>query len=159
VLALHILALQSLIKYGIDPAFLGQAIAIGIGGPIGFLVSQVQDSVAAAGGFSNMSAPTQQNLAALSQTTMTALAPYQTSPNPVISSPASDAAARVQAIGNLMTAAQPAIAVVQTINPNLVSLAAVYYSNAAMWRTIAAANGLSDPQPTGSFALVIPQLA
>jgi nucleoid-associated protein YgaU len=40
-----------------------------------------------------------------------------------------------------------------------VSLAAVYYSNAAMWRTIAAANGLSDPQPTGSFALVIPQLA
>ena len=160
VLSLHLLALQSLIKYGLNPDFIGQTIAGEIGGPVGFLVSQVTSAVAAVGGnFNNLSDNTQQSLQSLSQSTLTTLAPYQASPNPSLSSPASDAASRVQAIATIMTAVQPPVAVIQTINPNLPVLAAQYYGNASAWRTIASANGLSDPQPTGSFSLTIPQQA
>lgn len=158
VLSLHLLALQSLIKYGLDPNLIGQVVAGEIGGPLGFVISQTLDAVSAAGGvIGNIPNTTQQSLQALSQSTLTTLAPYQASTNPLLSSPASDAAARVQAIQTIMTAAQPPQAVIQTINPNLTALAAVYYGDAAKWRTIASANGLSDPQPVGSFNLTIPQ--
>lgn len=160
VLALHLLALQSLIKYGLDPAFVGQAISLAIGGPIGFLISQVQDSVAAAGGvISNISAANKQQnqLAALSA--MQATQPFVNSTDPTQSSPAADAQARIMAIATLMTAAQPAVTVLRTVNPNLVVLAAQYYGDAGAWRTIATANGLADPQPIGNFNLTIPQPA
>lgn len=157
-LALHILALTSLIKYGLNPDFIGQAAAIAIGGPAGFLVSQTLDAVAAAGGsISNISAPSKTAIQQASETALAATAPYQISTNPLLSSPASDAAARIGAIKNLMTAAQPPVAVVQTINPNLPLLAAQYYGDCTKWRQIATANGLSDTQPIGGYILTIPQ--
>lgn len=157
-LALHILALTSLIKYGLDPDFIGQAAAIAIGGPAGFLISQTLDAVAAAGGnINNISAPSQTAIQQASATALASTAPYQVSPNPLLSSPASDAAARITAIRNLMTAAQPPVAVIQTINPNLPLLAAQYYGDCTLWRQIATANGLADTQPIGSYNLTIPQ--
>lgn len=45
---------------------------------------------------------------------------------------------------------------INVINPNLMALAAQYYGDATQWRTIASANGLTDPQPTGQFLLNIP---
>lgn len=160
VLSLHILALQSLIQYGLDPQFIGQAAAYAIGGPAGFLVSQTLDAVSAAGGdISQISASDKQQNQLAGLAAMTTLAPYQASPNPLLSSPASDAAARVTAIMNVLAAEQPLMLTVRTINPNLPVLAATYYGNASMWRTIATANGLSDPQPIGTYNLVIPQQA
>lgn len=160
VLALHILSLQGLLTSGLSGSFAFQAVAIAIGGPIGFLLSQVQDSLAAAGGIiGNISSASQQAIFQSSLKALAACAPYQTSADPTLSSPASDAAARIQAIQTIMTAATPPVATIRTVNPNLVVLAAQYYGDAAAWRTIAAANGLSDPQPTGSFNLTIPQAA
>lgn len=157
-LALHILALTSLIKFGLDPDLIGQAAAIAIGGPAGLLVSQTLDAVAAAGGnINNISAPSKTAIQQASQSALAATAPYQVSPNPLLSSPASDAAARITAIQNLMTAAQPPVAVIQTINPNLPLLAAQYYGDASQWRQIATANGIADTQPIGSYTLTIPQ--
>lgn len=160
VLALHILSLQSLLTFGLSGSLLFQALAAELGGPVGFLVSQVQDSIAAAGGvIGNVSSINQQAIYQASLSALAACAPYQVSPDSTQSSPASDAAARIQAIQTIMSAAQPTKAVVQTINPNLLVLAAQYYGDATQWRTIANANGLADPQPTGSFNLVIPQQA
>lgn len=157
-LALHILALTSLIKYGLDPAFIGQAAAIAIGGPAGFLISQTQDAVSAAGGnINDITAPSKTAIQQASQSALASTAPYQASPNPLLSSPASDAAARITAIRNLMTAAQPPVAVIQTINPNLPLLAAQYYGDATAWRQIATANSLADTQPIGNYTLTIPQ--
>lgn len=157
-LSLHILALTSLIKYGLDPAFIGQAAAGAIGGPAGFLVSQVLDAVSAAGGnINNITAPSKTAIQQASDTALASTALYQASSNPLLSSPASDAAARIIAIRNLMTAAQPPKAVIQTINPNLPLLAAQHYGDATLWRQIASANGLADPQPIGNYALTIPQ--
>lgn len=157
-LSLHILALTSLIKYGLDPDFIGQAAAIAIGGPAGFLISQTLDAVAAAGGnINNITAPSKTAIQQAASTALVSTAPYQASANPLLSSPASDAAARITAIKNLMTTAQPPVAVVQTINPNLPLLAAQYYGDATQWRQIATANGLADTQPIGSYSLTIPQ--
>jgi hypothetical protein len=157
-LALHILSLQSLLTYGLSGNLLFQTIAAEIGGPIGLLISQVLDSVAAAGGvIGNITAPNQQAIYQSSLNALAACQPYQVSGDPTQSSPASDAAARIQAIQTIMTAAQPPVAVLQTINPNLVVLAATYYGQAELWRSIASANGLADSQPIGTFSLIIPQ--
>lgn len=157
-LALHILALTSLIKYGLNPDFIGQAAAIGIGGPAGFLVSQTLSAVSAAGGnINNISAPSKTAIQQAAQTALASTALYQASSNPLLSSPAADAAARIAAISNLMTAAQPPVALIQTINPNLPLLAAQYYGDATKWRQIADANGIADTQPIGSYSLTIPQ--
>jgi len=160
VLALHILSIQGLIKYGLNPDLVGQVAAAEIGGPLGFMISQTLDVVAGAGGnINNITAPNRQIVITSSQSALDAMRPYQNSNNSVLSSPVADATARVQAVRNIMTAAQPTKAVVQTINPNLFVLAAQYYGDATAWRTIANANGLADPQPTGSYSLVIPQQA
>lgn len=158
VLALHILALQSLITYGLDPAFVGEAVSIAIGGPIGLLIFATQAAIAGSGGsISGVSGGDQQSIFDAGQTALQACAPYQSSPNPVVSSPASDAAARVQSIQNIFGGAASApITVIQTINPNLITLAAQYYGDGSQWRTIATPNGLSDPQPIGSYTLTIP---
>ena len=48
------------------------------------------------------------------------------------------------------------VTALNVINPNLMALAAQYYGDATQWRTIANANGLTDPQPIGQFTLQIP---
>ena len=161
VLALHLLSLQGIIQHGLDPNILGQVAAAEIGGPLGFMVSQVLDVMASAGGsISSITGTDKQAVYETSLSTLAALQPYQVSLNPVLSSPASDAAARVKAIQSLMTAASPPITIIRTVNPNLVVLAAQFYNgDITKWRTIAAANGLADPQPVGSFNLTIPTAA
>lgn len=160
ILALHILAIKSLIQNGIPSGFLFQIIAGEIGGPIGDLISTVENVLSEAGG--NIASVTLLGKQAVFQSSLAALAackPLQDSRDPTISSPAADAAARVQAIQNIMSAAQPTQATLRTVNPNLAVLAAQYYNDATQWRTIAAANGLADPQPIGSYNLTIPQQA
>lgn len=156
-LSLHILSLQGLLTFGLTGNLLFQALAFDLGGPVGFLVSQVLDAVSAAGGvIGNITAIAQAGIYTASLAALAACQPYQDSIDPTQSSPAYDAAARIQAIQTIMTASQAAVAVVQVINPNLVTLASVYYGDYTQWRTIADANGLSDPQPLGSFSLTIP---
>lgn len=161
VLSLHLLSLQGIIQNGLDPNIIGQVAADAIGGPLGFMVSQVLDVMASAGGsIANITGTDQQAVFQTSLSTLAALQPYQVSLNPVWSSPASDAAARVKAIQSLMTAASPPITTVRTVNPNLVVLAAQYYNgDITKWKMIAAANGIVDPQPLGSFNLTIPHPA
>lgn len=157
ILALHILSLQGLIQYGLDPNLVGQVVAAEIGGPAGFLISQVQSILSSAGlPISALTGADKQQIYQASLATTAACAPYQASTNPVLSSPAADVAARAQAIQNLMTTAQPAVATIQTVNPNLFVLSAQYYGDPSKWRTIANANGLADPQPIGAFNLTIP---
>jgi hypothetical protein len=158
VLALHILSIQGIIQYGLDPNLVGQVVAAEIGGPTGFMISQVQSVMSSAGGsISAITGAGQQQVFQSSLAAIAACQPYQTSTNPLWSSPAADIASRAQAIQNLMTVAQPPVASIQTINPNLFVLSAQYYGDATQWRTIANANGLADPQPIGSYNLTIPQ--
>ena len=42
-------------------------------------------------------------------------------------------------------------------NPNLMQLAAQYYGDSSQWTKIASANNLTDPMPTGTFTLGIPE--
>lgn len=157
ILALHILSLQGLLTFGLSGSFIFEAVAINLGVPIGSFIFEVQAAISAAGGIiANIAGTSQQAIFRASLAALAACQPYQNSIDPSLSSPAYDAAARIQAIQNIMTAAQPTVAVVQTINPNLPVLAATYYGDATKWRTIAAANGLADPQPIGSFNLSIP---
>ena len=160
VLALHLLSITSLIQYGLNPDLIGQVAAAEIGGSLGFFASQVQDTLSAAGGnVNNISQSERQSLQTLSTQTLATLTPYRVSNSAVISSPAADGSARVSAIATVLAAQQPTKVVVQTLNPNLAVLAAKYYGDAAQWRQIAAANGLSDPQPLGSYNLTIPEPA
>jgi hypothetical protein len=160
VLALHMLAIQSLLKYGLKASLVLQAVSVAIGGPIGDLLTEVQNDLSAAGG--NIGNLTSDNRAAIYQNSLAslaALAPYQASVDPQQSSIAWDAAARVSAIQQIVSAPQPAVATQNTVNPNLVVLAAQYYGDGTQWRKIAAANGMSDPQPIGSYNIVIPHNA
>lgn len=157
-LSLHILSLQGLITYGLSGNLAAEVMAAEIGGPIGSLIFIVQGSVAAAGGIvGNVNPVNQQAIYAAAQSVQTSLQPYQASSDPTLSSPATDAAVRVQAIQNIMSASQPPVAVIQTINPNLYLLSAQYYNDPTQWRTIATANGLTDPQPIGSYTITVPQ--
>jgi len=45
---------------------------------------------------------------------------------------------------------------VQTVNPNLFSMASQYYQDPSLWGRIARANGLLNPAPTGQFNLTVP---
>lgn len=158
VVALHILALQSLIANGLDPAFVGEAAAIAIGGAAGAVLLQVQETIAASGGFSGSSTPAIQQAAVYASTSaaLTQIQPYQNSTNPQESSPASDASARILAIQTIFSSAATPVTTIQAINPNLYLLAAQYYGDATQWQTIASANGLTDPQPIGTYTLTIP---
>lgn len=161
VLSLHILSIQSLITYGLSPDFIFEAAALEVvnfAGPLGDYAGLVQSSVSLAGGtIASISLSNQQSITQSSLSALSACQPFQASNNPILSSPATDAATRVQAIQALMTTAQPPLATVQTINPNLLSLAAVYYGDSSQWRAIGHANNLADPQPIGSYNLIIPQ--
>jgi hypothetical protein len=157
IMALHLLALESLIQNGLDPAFIGEAAAIGIGGPASLVLLQVQGMLYASGG--SISALSNGDKQVIFQSTLGALAaihPYRLSNDAVLSSPAAEASARIKAIQDLMVLASPPRTVIHTVNPNLTVLAAQHYGDASQWRKIANANGLADPQPTGSYNLVIP---
>jgi hypothetical protein len=71
-------------------------------------------------------------------------------------SPAADLAARAAAIGAVVASPKAAARYLLLINPNLFLLAAQYLGNSSLWTEIAAASGLSDPQPTGQFTITIP---
>lgn len=59
-------------------------------------------------------------------------------------------------IQNLYTTTSPLQKVLTLINPDLPSLAAQFYGNASQWTTIASANNLTDPYPTGQYDVTIP---
>lgn len=157
-ISLHALALQSLIENGLPQGF-GFAIVAGALGPaVADLTGSVTTALLTAGGaVAAIPIETQQVIQQQSLAALAAAAPYQASDDPTESSPASDAAARIQAIQNLMATAQPPVATVQAVNPNLVVLAAQYYGDSSQWRYLAAANGLTDPQPVGAYNIVVPQ--
>jgi hypothetical protein len=64
---------------------------------------------------------------------------------------------RLSLVSSLLGGVAPALAVLAVVNPSLVALASAYYGDATQWPRIAAANGLLDPQPIGTFpSLVVP---
>lgn len=157
ILALHILALESIINGDAGDAVFFEAIAAVAAGPITQLINTTQAALLTAGGIVNsITTSNQQDIAAQSLASLNTLAPLQASPDPSISFPAWSAASRVRAINTIITAPQPPIATIHTVNPNLVVLSTQYYQDPQHWRAIASANGLSDPQPIGTFDLIIP---
>lgn len=84
-------------------------------------------------------------------------APILVLPNAHRSSPTLDAMNYSQASVNTINSINQPIATINVINPNLFQIAQQYYGDAALWIKIANANNIgSDPQPIGTFALVIP---
>lgn len=75
------------------------------------------------------------------------------------SSPAIDASNNAGVTSQIMAAPSTPIATVKAINPNLFGLAQQYYGDCSQWQIIGNANKIMDPQPMGSFTLVIPQQA
>lgn len=75
-----------------------------------------------------------------------------------VASPALDTEMRAAAAANLMTLPNPGGIQIRAVNPNLFALAAQYLGNPALWQSIATASGITppDPQPTGSFLIIIP---
>lgn len=86
----------------------------------------------------------------------TAAAPLIISTDPTQSSPALDAVMSANAIGTVINSVSLPRWQVQSINPNLLTLAAQYLGDSSRWRDIAALNGLNDPQPVGQFNIRIP---
>jgi hypothetical protein len=151
------LALQGIISGQTSPALLFEGIASFVAGPVGSFLTVAQGALLNAGGVINgITVSSQQAVAQQSLAALSACAPLQASSDPAISSPAWDTAARVQAISTIMTAPPPPLATIHVINPNLVVLSSQYYQDPSHWRDIASANGLSDPQPIGTFDLIIP---
>lgn len=74
----------------------------------------------------------------------------------IAASPTLDARNYSQANLNTILAVRVPIAQVRLINPNLFFVAQQYYRDATLWKLIADANGLTDPQPLGEFVLQIP---
>jgi len=156
---LHLLAIQGLID-GWNSSVYWEAVAAVAAGPLTDFTGVTQTAMLAAGGVvSSITTSGRQAIAASSLATLAVLGPLQTSQDSTVAAPASDAAARVLAISNITTGQSTTIATVQAVNPNLPLLAAQYYQDPTQWNTIAAANGLSDPMPVGSFNLVIPAAA
>lgn len=126
--------------------------------PTSSLLSTVAGSLAQASGIVSAIGPS--NVALITAgagALVSAATPYFNATNPQNSYMARAAANRAQAISGVVAA--PALATPRTIqvtNPNLPRLAAQYLGSANQWTTIAAANGLNDPLPIGSFILTIP---
>lgn len=126
--------------------------------PTSSLLSTVAGSLAQASGIVDAIGPA--NVALITSgasALVTAATPYFNDANPQNSYMARAVANRATAISGVVAA--PALAAPRTIqimNPNLPRLAAQYLGSASQWTTIAAANGLSDPLPIGTFTLTIP---
>lgn len=103
-----------------------------------------------------ISALSQLAITSAASAVLTACNPLILSADPTISSPAADLAAYVSLLNTLATASEAPRWQVRIINPNLPLLAAQYYGDATQWNRIASYNGLSDPQPIGTFQLLIP---
>lgn len=157
ILALHLLALQGLLSGATTPGTYFAGVFSVAGGPIASLLFGVQGAMSGSGGIiGDISTEDKQQIAIDSLASLSALAPMQASTDPTLSAPAWDAAARVEAIQQIMVAAQPPITVLHVVNPNLVVLSVQYYQDPQHWKTIADANGLADPMPIGTFDLLIP---
>ncbi len=115
----------------------------------------MQSGIQAASG-NKLAAADQLAITAASASALAVCVPLTLSSDPTISSPASDLAAYIKLLGTLATASVAPRWQVDAINPNLMLLAAQYYGDATQWQTIASYNGLSDPQPIGTFQLLIP---
>ena len=151
---LRALSIQSMINGGISGA-LYENIALIVAGPVGALVGAVQAGILAATG-NTLAAADQLAITAAAATALAVCVPLTLSADPTISSPASDLAAYITLLGTLATASDAPRWQVGAINPNLMLLAAQYYGDATQWQRIASYNGLSDPQPIGTFQLLIP---
>lgn len=77
--------------------------------------------------------------------------------DPAQASPALDLSSRAAAIALTVQAPSLASRQFQTVNPNLFAIAAQYFAgDTDRWTDIAAASGLSDPQPIGQFTITVP---
>lgn len=87
-----------------------------------------------------------------------ATAPLIAGADATAASPAADLAARAAALGVIVASPRAPARYLLLINPNLFSLAAQFLGDAGLWGDIAAASGLSDPQPIGQFTITIPAI-
>lgn len=90
---------------------------------------------------------------------VTAAAPLVAGTDATQASPAIDAANAAQAVGIIVGQSVSGQArKLVLMNPNLFRLAGQYYGDPTRWQEIATASNLSppDPQPIGTFLIVIP---
>lgn len=86
-----------------------------------------------------------------------ACSPLIAGTDPAQASPALDLATRAAAIKLTVQSTNAPVRQFQAINPNLFALAAIYFDgDTDRWQDIAAASGLSDPQPIGEFTIMVP---
>lgn len=87
----------------------------------------------------------------------TQLAPLINGSDPYAASAASDLNTSLDTISVALKSTPGIIAQIPVVNPNLYTLASIYYGDPSQWELIKNANGLNDPYPVGSFNLIIPQ--
>lgn len=155
ILDLQILALNSWI--GPDSVVLFSPLAAILLDPINAVLDTLDTALSLAQGLVSLIS----TLERLSVQTAVSALLYAATPlldvfDPLIAAPAWDIYSRALVIRNLVRTTVEARWVVPSINPNLLLLSAQYYGDAALWRTIADANGLFDPQPIGDFQILIP---
>jgi hypothetical protein len=92
---------------------------------------------------------------------LAAAAPLTIDPDPAVSSPAIDMSGYAGSIINIVQQGSTTQTTLQTINPNLPSLAAQFYGDATLWKQIAVASNINppDPFPIGEFLLTIPNVS
>lgn len=83
-------------------------------------------------------------------------APLIAGTDATLASPAIDLSARAAAVGVVVASPKAAVRYLTLINPNLFALAGQYLGDPTKWGDIAAASGLSDPQPVGLFTITVP---
>jgi hypothetical protein len=112
----------------------------------------------ASGVVANISATDSAAIVSDARAVESAAAPLMYGSDCTVASPAADAAVSAAAIANIVIQPTPGGTTFRAINPNLVALAAQYLSDPAQWPAIATASGIypPDPQPIGSFTIVIP---
>lgn len=126
--------------------------------PVTNLLTTVAGAMVAANGKVAAISPTNGGLISAGvQAVLSAASPLIASGDPTQSSPALDTAASSTAINNIVGSANAPGTQIRVINPNLMTLAGQYLGDFSKWRDIASLNGLSDPQPTGQFNLLIPK--
>ena len=86
----------------------------------------------------------------------TAIDPYVGSSDPIEQNIGLSFAAVLANLQNSILGMLPTQTYLRVANPNLFTLASQYLGDASQWQVIAEANGLTDPQPSGLFNLVIP---
>lgn len=82
--------------------------------------------------------------------------PIIASTDAAAASQALDMSARAAIILTVLAAPGAGVRLVQAVNPNLFAIAVQYLGDASRWLEIARASGVTDPQPVGQFALMVP---